>query len=349
MKWPLWIMSGSSCVLATCATPDTAAPPAEPEVTDTAPTPATDTAEGPAEITVPVDLLEDTSVHSCDGSEVSRGGQKLVELNDASLATYAPMMVNADGAKKAYHPLNAEGGAILHLCNAGKVHLPDGTSYHGSESNETCTGKFMEDVERIRAAGWDDPTVGAVSWYGIYAEGQVRIADRPVKNIRPFQSAEGFYISPTALEDRAFRPEDQRRYVDAVTVPHAVVRGNSGVPLGTFGVAWRVKGCPEDRMCEPVPFIVGDIGPKIGEGSIAMTRLVNGLEVTSDITQENRFDGAVSAEDDILWVFFGGNPAMTPYTLNSVRRRAARAFEGWGGKARLETCLAAEVPEANGE
>lgn len=77
------------------------------------------------------------------------------------------MNINIDGDAKAYHPNNARGGALIHLCNAGRVVLPDGTSYHGSESNATCTGKFMTDVARIGQAGCIDRSVGAVEWYGI--------------------------------------------------------------------------------------------------------------------------------------------------------------------------------------
>ncbi|MEM9233998.1 MAG: hypothetical protein AAGA69_07120 [Pseudomonadota bacterium] len=335
MKWQLWMMAGTAAIAAACTSTPT-------EVVTERPVVETVATEGPA------DLTENSGIRSCRGDEVIRGRQRLAELSDGSLVTMAPMQVNADGAARAYHPMNAEGGAILHLCNAGKVHLPDGTSYHGSESNATCTGKFMEDVARIREAGWSDPTVGAVNWYGIFATGRVRIGTEFVRNIEPVVGPEGFYVSPTALVDRNFRPEDQRRYVDAVTVPHAVVRRDSGVKLGSFGVAWRTKNCPNARACDPVPFIVGDIGPRIGEGSIALTRLVNGLEITEDITRENRFRGAVS-DDDVLWVFFGGDPAPAPYSSESVMDRARTAFDVWGGEERLAQCLRVDVPAANGE
>ncbi|WP_370339729.1 hypothetical protein [Parvularcula marina] len=337
MKWQLWAVSGAGAIVAACSTPtpvDISRTVTEVETEAT---------------TAPVDLTENSGVRSCRGEEVIRGRQRLAELSDGSLVTMAPMQVNADGAPNAYHPDNAEGGAILHLCNAGKVYLPDGTSYHGSESNETCTGKFMDDVAKIKEAGWDDPEVGAVNWYGIYATGRVRIGTQFVQNVKPPLTEEGFYISPTALEDRGFAPDDQRRYVNAITVPHAVVRRDSGVELGTFGVAWRTKDCPGGRVCDPVPFIVADIGPKIGEGSIALTRLVNGLEVTEDITRENRFQGAVSDEDDVMWVFFGGRRAPTPYTPGSVERRAEAAFEAWGGEDRLAQCLRVELPVANAQ
>ncbi len=303
----------------------------------------------------PIDL-EAVGLGSCDGTiEVKAEGNgagehRFLGLRDGSLVTMAPMRVNVDGSDRAYHPTNAEAGAIIHLCNAGKVYLPDGTSYHGSKSNAVCTGQFMDDVARIREAGWDDPEVGAVNWYGILGEGTARIAGRTIRNVKPVEQRDGsgFFISPTALADDRFREDDQRRYVDALRVSHAVVRRDSEIPLGTFGVAWRTKGCATAGRCKPIPFIVGDIGPRIGEGSVALTRAVNGLPATLDINRRNRFSGNV-AGDDVMWVFFGGVKAPGPYDQAMVREKASEAFEAWGGLSRLERCArGTDVPVAHG-
>lgn len=324
----------SALVLAACATDRPAPPPVETEATNS-----------------PDDLTTIADDRSCEGVVARQGGQNLLLLEDGAAATLGPMTVNVDGSARAYHRNNFEGGAIIHLCNAGQVHLPDGTRYHGSESNATCTGKFMDDLARIEAAGWDDPTVGAIRWYGILGEGDARIAGRTVKGVKPVINADGsgFYVSPTALIDPARPAADPARYVDAITVPHAAVRSNSGVALGTFGVAIRAKNCPRGRVCAPVPFIVGDIGPKIGEGSMALTRAVNGLPFTTAITRNNRFAGNIGREnDDVLWVFFGGEAAEPPFTRASVLTRARAAFAAWGGPDRLNRCLRSEIPLANG-
>ena len=49
-------------------------------------------------------------------------------LRDRGLAAFAKMNINIDGYARAYHPKNFDGGAVMHLCNAGEVFLPDGTS-----------------------------------------------------------------------------------------------------------------------------------------------------------------------------------------------------------------------------
>lgn len=293
----------------------------------------------------PVDLTLIGDARACAGRDVVRGRQTLRELADGSLATRAPMAINADGSGRAYHRDNAAGGAILHLCNAGEVFLPDGSSYHGSVDNATCTGRFMDDLARIEAAGWNDPSVGAIRWYGIAATGAARINGVRVSPTTPLtpSAGGGFYVSPTSLQDLNFDISDQRRYVDALSVPHAVVRADSGIPLGTLGVAVRLDGCGSARRCDPVPFIVADHGPRIGEGSIALSRRVSGLAPDTPITRENRFAGAVDG-NNVLWVFFGGAPIDPPYTADVLRVRGAVAFEAWGGPDRIERCRRAEVP-----
>ena len=94
------------------------------------------------------------------------------KLSDGGVAAFAKMNINIDGYGRAYHPRNAEGGALIHLCNAGRVILPDGTRYEGSESNATCTGRFMSDVMRIGEAGWRIPRLVSFSGTAFSARGR---------------------------------------------------------------------------------------------------------------------------------------------------------------------------------
>lgn len=294
-------------------------------------------------------FASETVAAECSGDIKSKGNQSILELSDGSYATFARMSVNVDGSGRAYHPGGYAAGAIIHLCNAGQVHLPDGERFHGSESNSTCTGRFMDSVKSISEAGWDDPNIGAVRWYGILGAGNAEIAGRKVKGVKPVQlnDGSGFYVSPTALIDGDFLADDQRRYVDALTVPHAAVRSNSGIKLGTLGVAWRTKNCKEGRVCEPVPFIVGDIGPKIGEGSVFLTRAVNGLDRDTPITRKNRYSGHVE-NSDVLYVFFNGTKLAPPYDSDRVLEFASQAFDNWGGEQRMQACADGDTPDANG-
>lgn len=281
------------------------------------------------------------AVPSCDGAPLSGipGWEPGWTLSEGGYAGFARMNVNIDGYGKAYHPRNAEAGALIHLCNAGRVYLPDGTVYEGSESNATCTGRFMADVARIGEAGWTDPEVGAVQWYGVLGEGSAKVQGRTVSAVKPVQQADGsgFYVSPTSLFDRSVADtRDQSRYVNPLRVPSAVVPRalvTRGIAFGTFGVAFSTA----TRIA--VPFVVGDGGPRVGEGSVALARLAAGLPLTDSVTRQNRFAGQVDKKD-VLWVFFGGAPAGFDSRNEARTIEAARAaFQAWGGEERLAKCM----------
>lgn len=261
-------------------------------------------------------------------------------LDGGGFAAWAGMNINIDGYGRAYHRQNRKAGAVLHLCVGGEVVLPDGTRYHGSQSNAVCTGRFMNDVARIDAAGWADPAVGVVRWYGVVASGEATVAGQQVKGIKPVlqRDGSGFYVSATSWVDRSITDvADQRRYVNPLRVPSAVVPKvlvQAGVPMGSYGVAIDVAG---KRVA--VPFVVGDGGPRIGEGSPALARQVAGLQPTDDITVKNRYAGQVS-QQTVLWVFFGGPGSSFDHRKEAeVAQNAQAAFAQWGGMARLEQCL----------
>ncbi|CAB3722493.1 hypothetical protein [Achromobacter piechaudii] len=279
----------------------------------------------------------------CAGNAVSGlgGVSRAWVMSDGGIAAFAKMNINIDGYNRAYHPQNAAGGALIHLCNAGKVYLADGTSYHGSESNSTCTGRFMSDVARIGAAGWKDPSIGAVNWYGILGTESVRVAGRTVTSVVPVVQTDGsgFYVSPTALADFAITDKaNQSRYVNALRVPAAVVPESvlsRGITMGGFGVAYD----PDKKIA--VPFVIGDAGPRIGEGSVALARLVAGHPLKDEISRNERFVGQVD-RPNILWIFF-----KTPSEKYDSKNEAATiakanaAFSAWGGNERLTACARA--------
>lgn len=109
---------------------------------------------------------------------------------------------------------------------------------------------------------------------------------------------------------------------------------------GSFGVAFNVN------KKNLVPFIVGDTGPRLGEGTPALARLVAGLPIDENITKKDRYKGSVS-KADILWVFFGGQKMPQPYDAKRVREKARVAFQNWGGEKRINKCLNnSEIPKS---
>ncbi len=284
------------------------------------------------------------------GSNVA--GQDAFRLSDGSLATWARMAVNVDGMARAYHRDDVAGGGLIALCNGGRPYPAGQADYNASASNEAC-GRFRSDYARIRAAGWKDPSIGAIHWFGVLGTGGATIpgprGPRQVSQVQPVEQSDGsgYYVSPTALQDAQNHPrkEDQRRYVDAERVPAAVIRDTQqmrqlGITMGTYGVAIH------RTTRRAFPFIVGDAGPRIGEGSFALGRAVKGLpEATA--TRANIYSGHVEGQD-VLWIFFGGERALPPYTPERVKAHAAAAFDAWGGAARLDSCInEPSIPRAN--
>lgn len=273
---------------------------------------------------------------ACAGESRTIGGQPLTVLDRGGVLGMARLNINIDGSGRAYNWDNSKG--LIHLCNAAKVYPADGLPYQGSESTATCTGRFMADLARIKAAGWTDGRVGAVEWYGVLATETSTVNGRVVRGVVPAEIPDsgGFLVSPTTLEDPAFARTDQRRYVDPLTVASAVIPSSGalkpfGITTGTLGVAFRRK------TGLAVPFIVSDLGPRIGEGSPALARRLAGLTPKPGLTRAERFQGQVDSPD-VAWVFFGGPTLPPPYSADAVETAARAAFEKWGGMARLQAC-----------
>ncbi|TWI37921.1 hypothetical protein [Paracoccus sulfuroxidans] len=291
---------------------------------------------------IPFSLMADCGSLQSAGS--IRGMQPAYQLDDGTLLGRAKVNINIDGYGRAYHPENAAAGALIHLCNAGKVNLPDGSSYQGSENNQTCTGKFMQDFQRIGAANWRTPSIGAIEWYGILGQGSVVIAGKRVNSVVPVANSDGsgFYVSPTAFFDsRITNQADQSRYANPMIVPAAVIPRSAtlqanGVGIGSFGVA------VDPRRGIAVPFVVGDLGPRVGEATPALARALAGLPAKNPISRAERFEGQVD-QARVVWFFFGDKGGKTTYKAEAPEAAglaAKVAYETWGGAARLTDCLA---------
>ena len=287
---------------------------------------------------------------ACTGSphtlRYEKSQQKAYRLTDGSIATIFRMHVNADGMKHAYHRDGIVGGGVDSLCNGGKPYPAGRRPYNASENKAACA-QFAADYKAIKNSGWKNPQVGAINWFGVLGTGTANIDGINVANVEPVEQADssGFFVSPTALEDHAgFERNDQRRYIDAEVVPAAVIKQsdamkNINIRMGSFGVAihknYRIA----------VPFVVGDYGPRIGEGTFALGRLLKGLSLET-ATRKNIYSAHIE-KNDVLWIFFGGEVASPPYTPDRIKYSANQNFEAWGGMSRLNECLGnPAIPEA---
>jgi hypothetical protein len=72
-------------------------------------------------------FLQTAAAQTCTGKPLRDVGgvENSWALEGGGIGAFAKMNVNLDGYGHAYSPRNYEAGALLHLCNAGKVYLPD--------------------------------------------------------------------------------------------------------------------------------------------------------------------------------------------------------------------------------
>jgi hypothetical protein len=198
---------------------------------------------------------------------VNIGGIELTMV-DGVIQWSSGLAVDADGAPRAYAPLESGLVALDYLGNAG---------HPGSWWALACDGTGQPVIQ-----GADDP-------------------------------APGYYVSTTALQDKAFPVTSQRRYVDSSAIPYLAVPPEllaAGVKLGDVArVTYQAQWCP----C-----VVADIGPrkKLGEGSIALAAALGinasprhggvgrGLQVTlwaGSTRGWYRGRDAVSAQVELAW------------------------------------------------
>src|SRR5687768_13231199 len=76
---------------------------------------------------------------NCAGQTRTAGTQEVLVLDQSGgVLAKAKLNINIDGSGRAYNWDNAK--ALIHLCNAARVHPREGAPYHGSVDNATCTG-----------------------------------------------------------------------------------------------------------------------------------------------------------------------------------------------------------------
>ena len=160
---------------------------------------------------------------------------------------------------------------------------------------------------------------------------------RPGQEGRPCLDDKGFLVSMTAMRAKNSGVQgdcDQSKWVDALTVPAFVLPGGSQFAQSGAGVGNVIVGLTLHQPRQIALGIVGDIGPhnKIGEASVEMNRILNGLPPgaipTNRIDAENRFQGPKT-----LFMVLPGqsNRISQPINAESVKSSAEARFNAWGG------------------
>ncbi|WP_085986336.1 glycoside hydrolase family 75 protein [Microscilla marina] len=141
------------------------------------------------------------------------------------------------------------------------------------------------------------------------------------KNGKPVVQKSGYYVSMTSLQDFRYAPWDQRRYVNAETIPYIVlppkVKQSGRVKLGDVAVVYNTRN---KRWAYAIYADTG-ANTRIGEGSIALARLLG--------VNANARTGGVA--NGIIYVVFPGSGQGKPMMYSTIRSIGKPLFDQLGG------------------
>jgi len=168
----------------------------------------------------------------------------------------------------------------------------------------------LDDLENARGDG---------GWAGIVVQDGEPVVQGPA------DPAPGYYVSQTTLEDWSKRATDPARYVDSEKIPFIVLPGDvarmTGARVGDFAV---VRNLRNGRYS---PAIFADMGPELGEGSIALARA---LGINPDARRGGTYRG-------VLYIVFPHSGNRRPRPLEEINDVTARLLSDCGGLDRI-TC-----------
>lgn len=208
------------------------------------------------------------------------------------------LVIDADGSPRAYHPDDHSG--LDHLGNA------------------------MKNWKKRKKQREEGKPVEPIRWCGVVTDDGTEHGTPVIQG--PSDPAPGFYVSPSALEDRQYAKTDPRRYVDAAQVPYVSIPPDlesQGVRLGDFATV--------GHNGKYVSAIVADVGPRhyIGEGSVALAKALG-------VPHSPRGGGAAHG---VTWILYPGSGNGQPRSPEEIEREASKRFDEWGGADRVHCCL----------
>jgi hypothetical protein len=145
----------------------------------------------------------------------------------------------------------------------------------------------------------------------------------------PSDPAPGYYVSQTALEDWTKKATDPARYVDSEKIPFIVLPGDvarmAGARVGDFAVVQNLRNRRSSAA------IFADMGPELGEGSIALARA---LGINPDARRGGTYRG-------VLYIVFPHSGNRRPQPVEEINDTAARLLSECGGLDRINCSLGA--------
>ncbi len=262
---------------------------------------------------------------------LEKGSATVTRLDGAALKFHSPLAINTDGAPNAYHIDGRPTGALNTLCNAGRVVSLNHGTYEGRENCD----RFLADVRAAQRAGWQGNP--RVVWHGIVTRDQAR--HEPV--IQASGEYAGYFVSSTSLQNKAFKQDDQRRYLDARVVPFLVLPRRSAF-LTQGGAKLGDLAFVIDPATQLYTFaVVGDLGPqgKLGEASIALAAAIKGKHFDPKALTGKEMRKLVVPQE-VVTVLFPGSAVKAPYDAAQIAEAAAGIIGEFGGLDRLKQCAA---------
>lgn len=260
---------------------------------------------------------------------LENGTATVTRLGRSALKFRSPLAINTDGAPNAYHIEGRPFGALNTLCNAGRSISSTYGTYAG---HENCD-RFLSDVKAAQQAGWHGSP--KILWHGIVTKDQTR--HEPV--VQTSGEYAGYFVSATSLGIRAFKADDQRRYLDSRVVPFLVLpRGSAFLSQG--GAKLGDLAFVIDPESQRYAFaVVGDIGPrtKLGEASIALAAAIKGVQVDPE-TLTGKDVRKLVVPQQVVTVLFPGRAVEPPYNAVQITAAGFAAIERFGDFDRLRQC-----------
>jgi hypothetical protein len=268
--------------------------------------------------------LSESFVHA------THDGRETVLYDDGVIVFRTPYRVNTDGAPNSYHPEDPGGSrglAINTICNGANAYTSAGERVDYRQC-ERLIGLFRE----ARAAGW--PSSGArMQFYGVASSNSGSLPC--IEDEGPYA---GYFVSSTSVHDPAFGICDQRRYLDALSLPFIIAPGHAnfrarGMNVRDLAVVYNPA---RERM---VFAMVGDEGPAqgLGEGSVALNRTLAGRSDWPTTRRETYAFGLA----DAVTVVFPDASIGPPYTNERIAVAGQAALARFGGTERLTACAQA--------
>jgi hypothetical protein len=168
------------------------------------------------------------------------------------------------------------------------------------------------------------------NWWALVTDNE-KTSGTPVVQ-GPSDPAPGYYVSTTALYDRANpNPRDPHRYVDAANIPYIVLHPKAlrYAQLGDFAT---VVNLHNGKVSAAI--VADESAPnlRVGEGSIALAEVLG-------VDSSPRHGGQ---DGDVVYIIYPASGNGRPRKLEEILANSNQLFEAWGGLDRMNACLASE-------